>query len=381
MKLKCTLAGLTLGALLFGGIGLLKLLSNSPNAASAVPAAPVESLWSPARMKIPAVATSKPATLISPKGRPLRVLHIMSYDSDWAEWTLGQLDAFKDAMAGVQVDYRIVEMDVRRNTSAEWKKQAIEKAKEAIDTWNPDLVYTTDDFVQGNVVSAYRNKPIPFVFSGVNAEPEAYGFTGTSNITGVLEREHIAQTVRLLVEIVPTAKRLAVISDKGETWGPVIQRIKALRGELEMEVVTIDQVGTFADYKEKVKGYQGRADAILTLGIFNLADESGKNVPLEDVMRWTYEEVPLPNISFWASRVPQGLLCAMSVSAQAQGAAAGEIARAILVDGRAPSQIEIKPTVRGQPIVNLAVAKRLGIKIPSSVLLSAKVVKETSWKK
>jgi hypothetical protein len=112
----------------------------------------------------------------------------MSYDSAWAEWTVVQLQAFKEELAGIPVEYRTLEMDVRRNTSAEWKQQATERACAEIDTWKPDLVYTTDDYVQSSVVGRYLNSATPFVFSGVNADVEKYGFDKATNVTGILER-------------------------------------------------------------------------------------------------------------------------------------------------------------------------------------------------
>ena len=49
--------------------------------------------------------------------------------------------------------------------------------------------------------------------SGVNADPAAYGFVGSSNITGVLEHEHFVETVKLLREMFPQVTRIAVIVD------------------------------------------------------------------------------------------------------------------------------------------------------------------------
>lgn len=63
------------------------------------------------------------------------------------------------------------------------------------------MVYTSDDIAQEFVAKYYINSAIPFVFSGVNADPRAYGFTGSHNVTGVLEQEHFVQSVQLLKEI------------------------------------------------------------------------------------------------------------------------------------------------------------------------------------
>lgn len=311
--------------------------------------------------------------------RPFRILHIMSYDSSWAEWTVAQLDAFKQVLADLPVEYQVIEMDVKRNTSDAWKQQIIARTRETIDTWKPDLVYTTDDFVQTSIVPDYFNSDIPFVFSGVNGDPVVYGFSGSRNVTGVLEREHIVQTAALLRSIVPGARRLAVITDTGETWPGVIRRIQALQSEMRMQVVAVDVVDTFEQYKQKIASYPSQADAICTLGIFTLKDKDGQHVPFKDVGRWTFENCPLPNVSFWDSRPPVGALCAVAVSPRSQGRGAGRIARAILVDKRSPSDFPIEPSVTGEPIINLAVAKRLHLKVPSTTVLTAKVLTKLDW--
>jgi hypothetical protein len=111
----------------------------------------------------------------------------MSYHSPW-EWTDDLTrGGFIDELKVLEIEYRSLEMDTKRNSSDEWKQSAGKEARDLIDTWKPDLVYTTDDNAQKYVASYYINSNIPFVFSGVNDPPEEYGFVGSSNISGVLE--------------------------------------------------------------------------------------------------------------------------------------------------------------------------------------------------
>ncbi len=69
----------------------------------------------------------------------------------------------------------------------------------------------------------------------------------------------------------------------------------------------------------------------------------------------------------------------VSVSGYAQGHAAGEMAKRILVDGVKPGDIPMSVTVKGEPLVSLARARSLGIAISSSVLLSSRVVTDFAW--
>lgn len=310
---------------------------------------------------------------------PFRILHVMSYHADW-EWNQDQLRGFKDALDGIDVEYRIIEMDTKRQSSEHAKRKVSAKARTVIDEWTPDLVYTNDDNAQQYVAKDYIGTDLPFVFSGVNADPATYGFVGSPNVTGVLEIEHSLQTVRLLRQIAPNTRRIAVIVDEGSTWPGVIKRLRAtLRDEPAVELVSVDTVGTFAEYKAKILDYQDKVDALGILGVFTFEDEAGRHVAYQDVLRWTAENSTLPDFSFWGDRVELGTLVAVRVSGYSQGRAAGEKARTILADGRKAGELPMEPTIKGEPVVSLARARSLGLKIPSTLLLNAKVVKDYRW--
>lgn len=310
-----------------------------------------------------------------------KILHIMSYHSPW-RWTDGQFNGFKDALKDLNIEYRVFQMDTKRNSEKEWKLKRGKMACDLIEQWKPDLVYTTDDDAQAYVTKNWINKDTPFVFSGVNKAPETYGFQGSSNITGVLEQELFTESVRLLRDIVPEVRRIAVVFDDASMWLPVMQRIKEKSTQLEgVELVTMDTIKTFAEYKQKIKGYHQTADAIALIGIFNFKDEQGRNVPHLEVLQWTANNSRLPDFSFWGNRVNYGTLCAVNVSAYKQGIAAGRMARSILTEEKSPSAFTIKPSLKGYPIISLARANKLGIKVKSKVLLSSEVIQKFEWKK
>jgi ABC-type uncharacterized transport system substrate-binding protein len=311
--------------------------------------------------------------------KTFKLLHIMSYDSSWV-WNQEQFKGFKDALKDVDVEYQVLEMDTKRNSSPEWIAEVSQKGKDLIDSWQPDLVYTNDDNAQQYIVKDYVNKETPFVFSAVNATPEAYGFLGSTNVTGVLEQEHFVQTVHLLKKIIPDAKKIAVVFDDDPMWNPVRVRMKAKQDQLpDVEFTSFDIITTFAEFQQKMTEYQTTVDAVGLIGIFRFKDENGKNVPYQDVLRWTAENSTLPDFSFWADRISHGTLCSVTVSGYEQGLAAGKMAKAILVDGKTPPDFVMEPTVKGQPVVSLARANKLGIKIQSDILLTAEVIKTVIW--
>jgi ABC-type uncharacterized transport system substrate-binding protein len=165
-------------------------------------------------------------------------------------------------------------------------------------------------------------------------------------------------------------------------WDPVLARMKEKSPQLSgVEFVSWDVIYTFDEFKQKMTEYQTTADAVGMIGVFNFKDENGENVPFEDVLRWTAENSNLPDFSFWESRIPYGTLCTVTVSGYEQGLAAGKIARDILAEGKSPASFPMEPTVKGEPIVSLARAQKLGLQVKSDVLLTATVIEQFEWEK
>ncbi len=322
---------------------------------------------------------SRAAELALNTREPIRILHVMSYHATWS-WNRDQFNAFQESLGDLNVEYRVYEMDTKRRSDPSWKEEAGAQARALIDSWQPDLVYANDDNAQEYVVRPYARNDVPFVFSGVNADPSRYGFDRRSNVTGILEQEHILQTLHLIREIAPNVRRIAVLMDDDPTWIGVSARLRAAVADLpDLEVVSWDTLRTFEEYRQKVEAYQETVDALAVLGVFALKDEQGNNTPFEEVLRWTAANSRLPDFSFWGSRVELGTLAAVAVSAQAQGRAAGELAREILVEGGSPDNIPMRPTLKGRPVISLARARQLGLDIESSTLLNSQVLTKYAW--
>lgn len=331
-------------------------------------------LFTVALMAATALAQQAPAT-------PFRILHVMSYHSPW-RWTDGQLEGFKQALEGVPIEVQVFQLDTKKNSTPVAKEAVARKARALIDSWKPDLLYTTDDDAQELVARHYVTSKLPIVFSGVNADPSVYGFHNAANVTGVLEREHFAESVKLLRSIVPGARRIAVVLDDAKMWDPVVARMRAATaGQNDFEIVAMDTINTWDDYKKRVMAYQDQADAIALIGIFNFKDDKGQNVPYQEVLKWTAAHSKLPDLSFWIDRVAHGTLASVTVSEREQGLAAGKLARAVLSENKMPGSLPIRATIKGTPVVSLARANALGLKVRSSVLLSSEVMPRYEWER
>lgn len=311
--------------------------------------------------------------------KTFRILHVMSYHTPW-RWTEGQLAGFKEGLADLRAEFRIFEMDTKRNSAPAAIEKKAGEARQLIENWKPDLVYTTDDDAQHYLARHYVDTDLPFVFSGVNVDPASYGFVGSRNVTGVVEHEHFLESLKLLQAVVPGVRRIAFVFDDAPMWQPAMKRIRErLAQEPDVRIAAWDTIRTWDEYRRRINAYPAIADAIALIGIFNFRDARGRNVPYQDVLRWTAENSTLPDLGFFIDRVHHGTLAAVTVSERQQGLAAGRIARAILKDGKPPSSFPIVSTAKGIPVVSLARARKLGIKVSSGVLLSADVITRFEW--
>lgn len=323
------------------------------------------------------LVAARPALALAP-GRPLRILHVMSYHSPW-RWTDGQLAGFKAGLGPVAAQFQVFQLDTKRHSSDAQMAERGRQALALVESWQPDLLYASDDDAQAHVTRHLLGGGLPLVFSGVNRDPAHYGFDRAPNVTGVIEHEHFVESVQLLKKVVPGLSRLVVVLDDAPMWDPVVERMRAATLPPGVQVVAWEVIRTFEQYKSRMSAYPDMADGVVPLGIFGFKDDAGRNLPYQDVLRWTAEHSRLPDLAFWVDRVHHGTLVAVTVSGYEQGLAAGRLAHQVLVQGRRPASLPIRPTMKGLPVISLARARRLGIAVRSEQLLAAQVINRYDW--
>ncbi|MGB1110872.1 MAG: ABC transporter substrate-binding protein [Gammaproteobacteria bacterium] len=310
---------------------------------------------------------------------PFRILHVMSYHQGW-KWNRDQLTGFKAALSGVNVSIRVVELDTKRNSQEAAIQAKADQAHRIIQEWQPHLLYANDDHAQAYVSKRYVGSDLPIVFSAINRDPSEYDFLGAKNVTGILEHEHFGPTINLLRRLAPDVRKIAVFVDADPTWKGVMGRMRSqLRSIPNLEVTDWLLVRDFEAFKEKVLTLQDKVDAIAPLGIFNFKDAEGRDVDYETVLKWLAYNSKLPDFAFWSTRVERGTLCAVSVSGYEQGFNAGSMAKRILVEGVSPGAISVRPTHKGEPMISLARARKLGLNPSVEVLLNVNTKTDFIW--
>jgi len=299
-----------------------------------------------------------------------KVLLIFSYHPEYP-WVVEETRGADDILEERGVETEKFYLDTKRNTSAEWKEEVAEEAVSKIDDFQPDLVIVFDDNACELVAKEYIGESLPFVFCGMNGEPEDYGFPA-QNITGVIERHHLEATINLLQQLVPDIKELAIISDDSPTSQAFITSVNNIIPPIEIsEFYTTND---FDAWKAEVEGLQTKVDAIGIYVYHTIKEEGGEeSLPPEDVLGWTLENSKLPDFAFSDFTVRDGVLCGVTVSGYEQGMAAAEIAIRIL-NGQKPADIPIECPEKGTPMINEIRAEELNIEIPADVLEEVEIL-------
>ena len=303
-----------------------------------------------------------------------KILVVHSYHEDQKEHVVEMTKGIEEALDGVACQLRFVHMDTKRKTSEAWKRAAGQQAKLVLADYRPQVVLTMDDNAQQYFARDYAGAPGPpwFVFSGVNAEPGRYGFPA-GNVTGVLERPNVVESIELLRKIRPDVKNLLVLADRSETTDPLIAYFKTLT--LPVTVVAYEQPVTLEAWHAALERYHSRVDAIALYVVRTIARSATDptKVPEQELVGMINEQYHLATVGLYDSAAQSGVLCGVSVSMREQGHAAGQIARELLA-GKKPADFTVKPTDHGRIQLNLRTAEHLGIQIPYGVIKRADVV-------
>lgn len=292
-----------------------------------------------------------------------KVLFIDSYHEGY-EWSDGITKGVKQVLDGKGIELKIVRMDTKRNGGEEFKKQAGEKAKAAIDEFKPDVVIAADDNASKYIiVPFYKDSPLPFVFCGVNWDASAYGFP-SKNVTGMLEVTPVPQ---LLEQLKPFAKgsRISALGPDNETVRKEAEAYKKVFGMELVEYYAKD----YDDWKKGFTELQTASDILIIESDGGLYKDK-----IADMKAFVEANSKIPSGTAYDFMAPFALIGFAKV-AEEQGAWAADAAVKIL-DGAAPSSIAIAKNKEGALIINTRIAKTLNANLPYEMIQSASKVIE-----
>ena len=294
--------------------------------------------------------------LFNMQRKTILILH--SYNTDYA-WV-------RDVNVGINrvlkeqtfINVRWHYMNTKNHPDRAYKEKAGVTAKEVINFVNPDVLLAIDDDAQEFVAKEYKNKPgLYIVHAGINALPERYGYDDTAkNVVGILERipiDGIKDAIILLAlqRGIKSPIRVSHVSDHSTIiqfddfnmhsypkWSPLILG-KSFLNE------------NFDDWKKTVLEADKHMDFMLISNYRKITrSKTDKDfVPYKEVMKWTFENSPVPIIGTNGFVCEDGAAISIATSPFEQGEVAIEMA-VDLVSGKRKIQ-DIENTQSQQYII------------------------------
>jgi len=316
---------------------------------------------------------------------PHRIFILHSYEKDHVcgkPQSLGVQRALLKAGFGADdIEIKSYAMDSKRtNNTPELLAQQADIALGMIREFKPHILVTLDDNAFRTVALPLVDSDIQIVFSGMNNIPERYNQQAQwldswqapgKNITGVYEKIHFSTAVKIQKNIQPEMEKLLIVSDNSPTGKALIRQVKAEMAVTPLPVKhEIFITDSWEEYQKRIMAAnQDDSDAIYPIALL-LKDAQGSSYTASEVLTWTGEHSVKPTLPLNFAFVKLGLLGGAGVDFEAMGYQAGEQVVKIL-RGENAANIPLEEAQRYALVFNLDRAGKLGIDIPSDILMAA----------
>ncbi len=299
----------------------------------------------------------------------------------------GILKAFEESGWGVGRDFDLAAyyMATKKiNNTPELIAEQGRIALEKIAQFKPDVVLVLDDNAFHTVGLPLAGTSTAIVFSGLNVQPEDYNrmkpfmknrLHPGGNITGVYEKLHICNAIKVLASV-HEIKKFLVLDDLSPTGKAIAKQValelNADQGRdplpCEIEQATIH---SWEEYREMIANINNSDEiGAFYLGALLLKDSSGNSHTAAEIIPYTIKHANKPAMGPNYAFIKLGLFGGLSVDFYAMGKQAGMKVVQILA-GADPGSLSIDDAKKVALVFNLTRAEKLSIDIPSDILLAA----------
>jgi ABC-type uncharacterized transport system substrate-binding protein len=302
---------------------------------------------------------------------PFKVLVVMSYHEDfyWSQ----EIKAGIDGVLKETCDpIRYIYLDTRNHL--ERGEENAKAAYAVYQEFQPDGVIATDDNAQTLFVIPYLKDKVktPVIFSGVNEEPETYGYPA-SNVTGVLEVVHFRESVMFLQQLVPTVRTVGWIMKDSPTAKGFLRQFKSEFETYPVKSLDFELPKTLEEASRIIESFKTRCDALFMGPMEGIRDAKGNMLSDKDAIPVLTKTFGKPTFCANESQVSMGVLCAIIKTAEEHGTIPAEMLLKAM-NGTPISELPITRNKKGKAIVNVTVMKALGIKPKATALRGAELV-------
>lgn len=289
---------------------------------------------------------------------PFKVLVVMSYEQNnpWVQ----EIEAGIEDAIGNTSEISYIYMDTKVNLAGGPAKAA--EAFEKYQELKPDGVITVDDNAQSMFVLPYLmgKTDVPIMFCGVNALPEKYGYP-TNNISGILERGHVRETIAYLQQLTPNISSFSFVSHDSPSGRALKRQVEAEQHNYTATIKGFHLIKTGEELRGIGKRLQSETDAIFIDSLEGIEDSTGRAKTNKEAFGILMEAFQGPIVGANRYHVDQGALTAVVKTGEEQGRTAAE-KLLLALKGTPVSDIPITQNNRGRRVINVATLRKLQMK-------------------
>jgi putative tryptophan/tyrosine transport system substrate-binding protein len=298
--------------------------------------------------------------------RPYRIGLLITDDT-----YLAPVQGFKDGMKELgYVEGQHVRYDLG---NAQLDRAALQRLAQQFVRDRVDLIFTATYLGAASAKLATAGGAIPVVF-GPAADPVELGLvksiTGSgNNLTGVstLSLELTAKRMELLARLVPSTRKVGILYNPEDRFSKEVAKLARQTAE-RLHLTVVEVQGKSAD--EIVASARalrpGEVDALFAISDVLINNQVA---PLAQIAR----EKRVPYMVHMRGLAEKGALASYGIDTYGIGKQSARLADKIL-NGAKPSDIPIETPRRLELVVNLAVAREIGARIPEQLLREADAI-------
>ncbi len=249
----------------------------------------------------------------------------------------------------------------------------VNEAVNAIQDFAPDVVVISDDEAVP-VIRAYPDPGLPFVFCGVSGDPHAPELAHPS-ATGVLERPHAVETVRLAQSFASQSGRFMILSDGSPAgWAAALEAYRqVVDAKLSPQPPLLRVTSQWETWQQAILTETAGLDFVLLARHQAMWNEMGKQIAPREVFTWTWKNSTVPLFGLWEETVRDGAVGGLTISPYDQGREAARTVLRIFTGKDMPSSIRAYAPERNVLAINTSAVRHWHLPLAVEFPITAQI--------
>jgi ABC-type uncharacterized transport system substrate-binding protein len=301
-----------------------------------------------------------------------KVLVVMSYEADnpWVD----EIRTGVDAVLGPVSE--IVYFHLNTKVDPDGGPQRAQAAYDLYQRLQPQGVIAADDDAQAMFVVPFLKDQVdtPVMFNGVNAAAANYGYPA-ANVSGVLERAHVRESLAFIKQLLPAVQRACFITNDVPAGLALRTQVAEEQATYPTKVVAFHLVKRAAEIAALGDTLRADCDTLFIDSLEGILDADARPMNNAQVVALLGRTYPGPILGGNRYQVEQGAWAAVVKSGREQGETAAEMLLQAM-RGTPVAELPVTRNSRGQRVINVTAIEAHAIPLRPTVLRGAALVRQ-----